>query len=1145
MRKILFSTLLFYFICTGHLHTQNLNSYYPNKNIFYKSADSLILFPDNFIISNTLYLKTTYDSAFIKNNFEIDYDMKIFLFKSRMDSIYINYQYVPFSWELNHYRRKPIFLSDSNYKVSAVPKSNISFSSSSDIFGNSLQKSGGLIRSFSVGSNKDLTLNSGFKLQLSGNITDDILITASMTDEASPLLPEGNTQTIKEIDKVFINVAHSTFDITLGDFVYENSTLFLGNISRKLQGGKGSYIMDNHKIDMLYGSPPGKFNIQQITVMDGVQGPYKLVSESGSPSILVIPNSEKVFMDGRLLTRGESEDYTIDYSIGEVLFMIKNLIKSNSRISIEFEYNDQKYERTFFGLNTSGLIFNKLNYSVSYFQEGDDNSSPISFMMNEENKLLLQQAGNDTRKAYNSSIIYVGRDSITLNGLGQYSKIDTIIDGVQYSYYNYCPGTKGAEYSVNFSYVGDNKGDYNRESYAVFKWVGVGQGNYLPVHLYPLPELKRYANFTLNYGSEQDFLLSNEFSISNHDINTLSDIGGKGEGGFGVNTKLNYNLNLIDLFDKDFGICKIELYNYYVSDKFISPSRNREIDYAYKWNTVDDVSKKHIYEMGIDYFPIKSMQFKYNYGQNNYGLNSNAQKHDFSYILSDSVLPKLNFSMTDIANQELTFNSHFKNINITPSYEFNKFKIRLGLLNEIKETHHNSVDSLLDGYDIKSMNFNFDYTFSKQTSLQYELEYRTDGMPDSNELKNVSSRIINKLNFYYSTRNTFFSQITGGFQKINYSEIFKKRLGNNLNLFVKSLLRYNNEKRSLESNLFYESSSQYSAKNQKVYLRVEKGKGSHIYIGDINNNNIADENEFQQVKYDGDYIPITVKTDQLQPVTDLKTSFRLKLNPSREIKRATTIYEHIISNISTESNVQINEVNNTSENQDIYLLKLSNFLNDSNTISGSQSYLQDIFLFEKSDLINLRLRYNERKSLTQYTYGIEKRDLIERSVRFRFIFHNNITNETTVSSANDNSLSKGNEERNYFIRENDLSSSFSYRPIQDLEFVFGLSFGKKEELIEKVVSNYNTQSVAFNLAMMNAGNLHFNLERNEIILSKTIGVIPYNLTDGKLAGISWVMNSNFSYKINSYAISSFNYLGRKGENAKLINTFTLEIRLVF
>jgi hypothetical protein len=247
----------------------------------------------------------------------------------------------------------------------------------------------------------------------------------------------------------------------------------------------------------------------------------------------------------------------------------------------------------------------------------------------------------------------------------------------------------------------------------------------------------------------------------------------------------------------------------------------------------------------------------------------------------------------------------------------------------------------------------------------------------------------------------------------------------------------------LESNLFYESSSQYSARNQKVYLRVEKGKGSHAYVGDINNNNVADENEFQQVRYDGDYIPISVKTDQLQPVTDLKASFRLKLNPSREIKRATTVYEHILSNISTESNIQINEVNSTPENQNIYLLKLSNFLNDSNTVSGSQSFLQDLFLLDRSSFVNVRLRYNERRNLTQYTYGIEKRHVIDRSVRFRFIFPDNITNETTLSSVNDNSLSKGNDERNYLIRGNELSTSFSYRPVQDLEFVFGLSYGKK------------------------------------------------------------------------------------------------------
>ena len=49
-----------------------------------------------------------------------------------------------------------------------------------------------------------------------------------------------------------------------------------------------------------------------------------------------------------------------------------------------------------------------------------------------------------------------------------------------------------------------------------------------------------------------------------------------------------------------------------------------------------------------------------------------------------------------------------------------------------------------------------------------------------------------------------------------------------------------------------------------------QGSGSYRYLGDLNNNGIADESEFVTARFDGDFIAITVPTDQLFPwVTDL------------------------------------------------------------------------------------------------------------------------------------------------------------------------------------------------------------------------------------------------------------------------------------
>ena len=56
--------------------------------------------------------------------------------------------------------------------------------------GGGLKRSGSIVRGVNVGSNKDMTLNSGLNLQLSGKLTDDLEIVAALTDASTPIQPE-------------------------------------------------------------------------------------------------------------------------------------------------------------------------------------------------------------------------------------------------------------------------------------------------------------------------------------------------------------------------------------------------------------------------------------------------------------------------------------------------------------------------------------------------------------------------------------------------------------------------------------------------------------------------------------------------------------------------------------------------------------------------------------------------------------------------------------------------------------------------------------------------------------------------------------------------------------------------------------------
>jgi hypothetical protein len=57
-----------------------------------------------------------------------------------------------------------------------------------------------------------------------------------------------------------------------------------------------------------------------FTGIEGNQGPYKLKGQNGELYVLVISGSERVYVNGILLKRGENNEYTIDYNAGEIVF---------------------------------------------------------------------------------------------------------------------------------------------------------------------------------------------------------------------------------------------------------------------------------------------------------------------------------------------------------------------------------------------------------------------------------------------------------------------------------------------------------------------------------------------------------------------------------------------------------------------------------------------------------------------------------------------------------------------------------------------------------------------------------------------------------------------------------------------------------
>jgi hypothetical protein len=160
-----------------------------------------------------------------RQDYNIDYKQWVFSVErsfphSILDTIIISYLSLNLSVVRENYKKKLVIrtaggdLQDTVFAVSARDEGLLTGDA---IFGEGIQKSGTIIRGFQFGTNKDLTLQSGLRLQLSGKLSDDIEIVAALTDESSPIQPEGNTESLEELDKVFIQIRHKNASGVFGD----------------------------------------------------------------------------------------------------------------------------------------------------------------------------------------------------------------------------------------------------------------------------------------------------------------------------------------------------------------------------------------------------------------------------------------------------------------------------------------------------------------------------------------------------------------------------------------------------------------------------------------------------------------------------------------------------------------------------------------------------------------------------------------------------------------------------------------------------------------------------------------------------------------------------------------------------------------
>ncbi len=555
------------------------------------------------IDSSSIIPNTVYVDGINANTYSVDYVNSIIVWKEKPlpDSVVIIYRVFPYKFNstVRHYNYDSVRFNFSREKP-YVLKTNQPVPNKIIDFGN-INYNGSIGRGISFGNSQDAVVNSTLNLQLNGYIGDSLELNAAISDNNVPVQPQGNTQNINDFDKILLQVKKHGWQASFGDIDVRQTQNYFLNFYTRLQGA--SFTSDN-KIGtnttnslLLSGAiAKGKYTRNVITPIEGNQGPYRLSGANGELYFTVLAGTEKVFIDGQLLARGQDQDYVIDYNTAEITFTAKRLITKDSRIQVEFEYSDRNFLNSLLYASDDININKRLRLSVGAYSNVDAKNSSINQTLTTDQKQYLSQIGNHVDSAVYPDAV---RDTFSITQI-LYKKIDTVANNIHDSVYVYSANKNDSLYNLSFTNVGAGKGNYiqvnGNTNGSVFTWVapvnGVPQGDWEPVILLVTPKKQQIITLGGQYFINDKSYIKAQFAVSHYDVNTFSLKDKQDDNGAAAKIEYTMQEKVLQNIKRDLSLQSSLGYEY-VQDKFRPAERLRNVEFNRDWSLPFDAACCH------------------------------------------------------------------------------------------------------------------------------------------------------------------------------------------------------------------------------------------------------------------------------------------------------------------------------------------------------------------------------------------------------------------------------------------------------------------------------------------------------------------------------------------------------------------------
>ena len=1024
-----------------------------------------------------------------------------------------------------------------------------------------IKYNGSFGRGISFGNNQDAVVNGLLNLQINGNIGDSMELSAALTDNNLPVQAEGKTQQLNEFDQVWIQLKKRNWQLQLGDIDIRRNDAYYLSFFKRLQGiaYQNKYRLfprGTHEVQVSGAIAKGKFTRYVFQGLEGNQGPYRLQGPNGELFFIVLAGTERVFIDGELMQRGEDQDYVINYNTAEITFTPKRMINKDRRIQVEFEFADRNYLNAQFFVGNTFQVNPKLTFRVNAFSNSDAKSSPINQQLTPEQKRFLINAGDLRDGSLFSS---VSRDSFDVNRI-LYRMIDSTVNGIAYDSVLVFSSTPGGElYSAGFQDVGQGNGDYIQDISGVngriFKWVapvnGFRSGRFAPVVVLIAPKIQQVVIAGADYRLSERLLVNTELAMSRQDLNSYSSKDNQDDIGYAGRVMIRYDQPLTFEMKNPLTL-RLTGSQERVQENFRPIERLRPVEFTREWGlpVFMQQEQEQINEFSAELFRNNDHRLKNTIQQYKRGLLFSGWKYQLQHRLNYQLWgwdAFVNYSSMDSGLNKGFF--------LRPQLQL-KRQMNIWGSAELGGTYyleHNQVKNRAAD-TLSRSSFVWDtwtvFLRSSDQPNRWGIDFftRRDKLPFTRNFEDID-RSLNYNAFFELLQNERHQvKFNGTFRTL---QVINKGLTNqqeDRSLLGRTEYIFNELKGGLTGNLLYEAGSGQEQRRDFSFLEVPAGQGEFTW-NDYNGDGIEQVDEFEIATFrdQAKYIRVFTPTLDFIKANYNQFNYTFDLQPTQfvDVYKAGK-FLRFVSRFSARSSWQL--FKKVISDQDFDLNPFSKIASDTLLITLNNFVSNTLFFNRTSSTWGFELTHVRNSGKSIATYGPETRILEEFMKRIRWNLSRKFSTSLNLKLGTNELQTPKFGNRNFLIGMWSVEPLFSIQDgtrsrvsvsykLDDKQNRVGSS---EQARIHSLISEFR-----YNVLSSSTINLRFQMSDINFKNGSTNSPVAFIMLDALLPGQNFVWNLDLTKRLANNMEISVQYDGRKPGVGRVVHTGRAAVRALF